>query len=398
MTRRQHGNHSTILATKFDPDHDDPATFLQTKFVVFGQRAEWNDDDRRMWLTSSLPTDFEIRDVDQTLLTDRLRIYVESRKARSWEMKWITDTVANLKEEITKTNQQTLNKLNALKTGGQNRDQSDKRGYCRNQSNYSYRAKVSSNSDKSYRTRQGNRDENWYQPYNRVAYNYETNTKQDCWVCELVKRIIRAERTTQPVPATTDSKNLEIFQNDSKLKLINPPPFNRFEFADNLTKIHAIINKPHLTLTQSPTLTTHRFEHHPTDQQTMAVDSKPNFCNFSKLFTLFSAKTSIPLFDATEFVTNQLDRIHLIEQHSLSRTRFVLFNLLSGLKGNYQLPRFDLDFRKQINPELPVEYIDRIENLLKENDCFARDEFDIGLIKEDLKDFAHDPSSVDGDL
>ena len=91
---RQHGNHSTILATKFDPDHDDPATFLQTKFVVFGQRAEQNDDDLRMWLTSSLPTDFEIREVDQTLLTDRLRIYVKSWKARSREMKRITDTVA----------------------------------------------------------------------------------------------------------------------------------------------------------------------------------------------------------------------------------------------------------------------------------------------------------------
>ena len=569
IIRKQHGDHTTILSKRFDPDLDDPAAFLRSKFIVFGQRTEWTQEERKMWLNATLPEDFEIVDVDQTRLIERLQIYVKNHKARQYEIKKLDETMKTLKDEIAKGNQLTLNKLNALYTDGHQQQQNrfnqgqygrsnENRGqYGRpnNRGQYGNRGQNDYNSARSNdqnRGRYGDRHQP-YQRYHQVAYDYSTGSR-DCWICSLLNRgkpgqpsrtghrpsqcfyrfeaayekgidlhatdldkpqrprdnnqaappvnslntldasdrpevplnlalhgkpfyllllfckidsihaiagiydsgatrsvadlttakqlKLRLTPINEPVSgvcgrdvckylATFDltigqqtrtvhflilnanfgnklligldtihafnlsqTKDLKIFQNDNfELTLIKPPLFNQTEFINALTQVHAIINPINLTKPSDP-IETPEYPETTTDQQPMDVDPEtPTFCDFSKPFYPLSAKSNIPLFDVSEFISRKLDSTHLEDTTPHTQTPFTLYNL-TGYSDDYQLPKIDLDFRKQINPELPVEYIDRIEKILKEADCFARDEFDVGLIKGDLYSIPLKPNTL----
>ena len=94
-------------------------------------------------------------------------------------------------------------------------------------------------------------------------------------------------------------------------------------------------------------------------------------------FTPFPANSGKSFFGLDLFafnLNNQLDSL------SLSEPKF-------------SVPKFELNYRKAINPDLPAECIDRIEKILIENDCFARDEFDVGLIRDDLYSIPLKPDS-----
>ena len=481
-----YGDHSTLLAKRFDVQEHDPERFLKEKFVVFEQKG-MTEEDQFNWLRASLPDDFDLHDIDHTKLLDRLKAYAKRIKFQTREMQLMSEQLKAIEKRLFETGQATKGLVNTLET---------------------YRGEDRRRFDRGFRGHRNDRRDSRsspYKSYNRVPPpQSQSRPSYDCWICRKLgiggdnapnrkhwpdecrnrfEAYYKGIADPAKVERSHTKANLAIegpVQSDEPLDMRKTGKYfslilifvrlNGFQgigiydtganrsvidrkTASRLRLSFAEISEPvsgvcgsslcrHLAtgslsigrLTRQATFLVldvtfgdnlligldliHLFRLSQSQQLEIFQDgvhrielfqpvlSRSNLISFSadleKVHQLMASASQLSA--SQPVAADQLlfaNAVSVIFRENSSKFLFgpglFAFSLLNEAELPFQtklsVPKFELNFRKSINPDLPPEWIDRIERILVENDCFARDEFDVGLIKNDFYSIPLKPDS-----